>query len=78
MDIVTTDSNKSVSDGVGGQDLLLTQLEDEVCNGDSDGRRSNTLSSEDIKKTGASFSESSLPQGKTPIKRKSNKLSFKL
>jgi hypothetical protein len=76
VDIVATDSNTSVSDGVGGQDLPLTQLEDEVCNGDSDG--SNTLSSEDIKKSGASFSDSSLPQGKTPIKRKSNKLSFKL
>lgn len=83
VDIVTTDSNTSVSEGVCVQDPLVKQLEDDVFIGDStlqsldsDERRSNTQSSEDIEKTGASSPESTLPQGKTPIKRKCNKLSL--
>ncbi|KAK4007178.1 hypothetical protein OUZ56_012338 [Daphnia magna] len=83
VDIVTTDTNTSVGDGVCVQDPLLKQLEDDVFNGDatlqsldSDGRRSNTQSSEVIEKTGASSSESKLPQGKTPIKRTCYNLSL--
>lgn len=71
MDIVITDSNTSVSDGVCVQDPLLKQLEDVVFNGDStlqsldsDGRRSNTQSSEDIKKTGASSLNQHCPREK--------------
>ena len=65
------------------QDLLFQQLEDDVSNGDStsqslvfDGRRSNTQSSEDIEKNGASSSESTMPHEQSPIKRKYNKLSL--